>query len=445
MPSFDESKLLGFGAFGRVYSGLWNQHPAAIKRVSVLNKTSKELASIEREALIQKKLKHENIVTLFDFSKDDLHAYLVFELMAYGDLFDVIKNPQIPLGSTACVTIGKDIVAGLDYIHKRGFLHRDIKLENIVFNERMQAKITDFGFAVPVDESETSIPVGTKHALAPELALLIQYNIKNKPKKYKYSPATDVFAFGIILLMLISRAMPYNGSGSLLPQIIEGAYNKVPPETSPVLAQVISGCLAINPAERMGTEEIMDLLSTHVLGLNQAKILHALIMNIKLGDKKSAQMVLALNKISLVVDGLFHPIHCAAQEGMLDIIEKLVEPEPELVHVKDAWNQTALLWAASCGHDEIVDFFIKKGVDVNTPTQHESEFNNYSPLDWAVYGNKVATIITLIYAGAKANIYCAECKPESIAKNSASFFSLSEQRIKKEDANAELIYSGQFL
>ncbi len=113
--------------------------------------------------------------------------------------------------------------------------------------------------------------------------------------------------------------------------------------------------------------------------------------------------------ISPAVTGQFHAIHLAARNGRLDIIEKLITRDPGLVHIQDTFNQTALLWAASKGHSDVVAFFIAQGVNVNIATQViDNEKNacyhhNYSPLDWAIEGNHNTTIQILIHAGAKAN------------------------------------------
>jgi len=112
--------------------------------------------------------------------------------------------------------------------------------------------------------------------------------------------------------------------------------------------------------------------------------------------------------IPFAVNGKVHIIHIIAKHGRLDHVQKFIARNPELTHAKDKYNQTPLLWAASRGHADVVDYLVAQGADINIATQlpavsarHEED--NRSPLDWAIKGGHASTILTLIKAGAKAN------------------------------------------
>jgi ankyrin repeat protein len=107
---------------------------------------------------------------------------------------------------------------------------------------------------------------------------------------------------------------------------------------------------------------------------------------------------------SPAVSGTDHAIHLVSKNGLIHHVQELITRNPELVHARDKYNQTPLLWAASRGHDEVVAFLIAQGADVNLATQHkEKARSNYSPLDWAIEGKHDLTISILDKAGAIAN------------------------------------------
>jgi|GEM_PF-2143907 len=99
------------------------------------------------------------------------------------------------------------------------------------------------------------------------------------------------------------------------------------------------------------------------------------------------------------------PIHIFAKNGLITPVRILIEQNPGFVHAKDSMNQTPLLWAAANGHHEIIKLLIDHGADVNMatqlPTDHEdyATVNHTSPLDWAIKGEHVVAILTLVTAG----------------------------------------------
>ena len=117
--------------------------------------------------------------------------------------------------------------------------------------------------------------------------------------------------------------------------------------------------------------------------------------------------ILLLEKSAHVSSAVNHPypIHLAARCGRLDLVQILIERDPILTHALDMNNQTALLWAASNGHTEIVKFFITQGVGVNIPSRYPNyiKTNNFTPLDWAISNGHSETIQTLVDAGGIAN------------------------------------------
>ena len=92
---------------------------------------------------------HENIVKLFDVLQDDLHEYIIMELLSGGELFDRIRQ-KVHFTEREASSIMKSLVSAIQYMHSQGIVHRDLKPENILFSdstENAKVKIVDFGFA----------------------------------------------------------------------------------------------------------------------------------------------------------------------------------------------------------------------------------------------------------------------------------------------------------
>ena len=100
-----------------------------------------------KEVTLISKLDHPNIIKLIALYEDQKRFYLVTELCTGGDLYDeIIILKKLEEAQAACII--KQITGAISYLHKKKIVHRDIKLENILLDDRMNLKVADFGFAV---------------------------------------------------------------------------------------------------------------------------------------------------------------------------------------------------------------------------------------------------------------------------------------------------------
>ncbi|MCH9756378.1 MAG: protein kinase [Gammaproteobacteria bacterium] len=249
---------LGKGSFGTVVRGLFKTRPVAIKKLHLSNPKTHQL--ILNEYQIHQQLNHPNIVTLISGKQKEEHIYFILELMPNGTLNALIHNRTFQLNEETRKNLLHDIAKGLDYLHENGILHRDIKPENILLNHQMRAKISDFGIAIYIARSYEHIRehTGTPNRIAPELT---------HPKSpWWYTPATDIYAFGILVSELVRRASPYDAYGNItLMQLFEliqnGIRDSIPYGTSEELATLITTCSAQEPSSRPSTKKILDILS----------------------------------------------------------------------------------------------------------------------------------------------------------------------------------------
>ncbi|CAH8251928.1 unnamed protein product [Arabidopsis lyrata] len=199
--NFSITNKLGQGGFGAVYKGrLQEGQEIAVKRLS--RTSGQGVEEFVNEVVVISKLQHRNLVRLLGFCIDGEERMLVYEFMpencldAY--LFDPVK--QRLLDWKTRFTIIDGICRGLMYLHRDSrlkIIHRDLKASNILLDENLNPKISDFGlariFQGNEDEANTLRVVGTYGYMAPEYAM-----------GGLFSEKSDVFSLGVILLEIVS-------------------------------------------------------------------------------------------------------------------------------------------------------------------------------------------------------------------------------------------------
>lgn len=163
-------QTLGEGEFGKVKLG-WKRDGSiqvAIKliRRESLGSNPSRLPKIYREIAILRELAHPNIVRLHEMVETDRHIGIIMEYASGGELFDYILNNRY-LKDNPARRLFAQLVSGVGYLHKKGIVHRDLKLENLLLDRNRNIIITDFGFANTFDPSD---PLDEE----------IEYNLTNK-------------------------------------------------------------------------------------------------------------------------------------------------------------------------------------------------------------------------------------------------------------------------
>jgi protein-serine/threonine kinase len=170
-------QTLGEGEFGKVKLG-WKKDGSSqvaiklIRRESVASNPTR-LPKIYREISILRDLAHPNIVRLHEMVETERHIGIILEYASGGELFDYILNHRY-LKDPAARRLFAQLVSGVGYLHKKGIVHRDLKLENLLLDQNRNIIITDFGFANTFDPKD-------------ELSDEIEYNLTNKEfvRKFK--------------------------------------------------------------------------------------------------------------------------------------------------------------------------------------------------------------------------------------------------------------------
>ncbi|XP_019178410.1 PREDICTED: putative serine/threonine-protein kinase-like protein CCR3 [Ipomoea nil] len=209
--NFAMENKIGSGSFGTVYKGrLGNGCEVAIKRGEIVSRKKKfreKENAFRSEIMLLSRLHHRHLVELVGFCHEDEERLLVYEFMSNGSLYDHLHNKaNLEKGSEKLnswktrIKLALDAARGIEYLHNYAvppIIHRDIKSSNILLDENMTAKVSDFGLSLITADSEDSMSsgkaVGTVGYIDPEYYVL---NI--------LTSKSDVYGLGVVLLELLS-------------------------------------------------------------------------------------------------------------------------------------------------------------------------------------------------------------------------------------------------
>ncbi|KAJ3308954.1 hypothetical protein HDV04_000600 [Boothiomyces sp. JEL0838] len=203
--------VIGQGSFATVYKArnIFTNQTVAIKAIDL----KKASSSFSKEVEILEQLEQtENIINLIEYFETTEKLYLVLEYCR-TDMFDAIVTDGMPLDHPILFDWFLQVCTAIERMHQMNLYHRDIKLENILINENNQATLTDFGLAT---SSKYSIhKVGTEAYMAPEC-----FNMSNRSKLSQTfsSEKNDVWALGVMLILILAREHPWETPSYFDPQ-----------------------------------------------------------------------------------------------------------------------------------------------------------------------------------------------------------------------------------
>ena len=252
---------LGTGGMATVWLGYDTilDRQVAIKTFKIDANDEDAVKRFNREAKAVTSLSHPNIVSIYDVENEGELYYLILEYVEGMTLKDyMIKNPRIPIETI--VHIAKQIAAGLSHAHQNGIIHRDIKPQNILMNENLTCKITDFGIARAYGDTtltQTNQMLGTVYYLSPEQA---RGNVA--------TAQSDIYSLGILIFEMITGQIPFKGESAVaialkhlqeeLPDIDKFRDN-IPQSVKNIVLQATMK----NPNERyISSKELFEDLST---------------------------------------------------------------------------------------------------------------------------------------------------------------------------------------
>uniref|UniRef100_A0A3P9HVQ8 Tyrosine-protein kinase n=1 Tax=Oryzias latipes TaxID=8090 RepID=A0A3P9HVQ8_ORYLA len=217
------------------YSGTWNGTTKVA--VKTLKPGTMSPESFLEEAQIMKNLHHDKLVQLYAVVSEE-PIYIVTEYMGKGSLLDFLKTGEgRDLKLPDLVDMAAQVSAGMAYIERMNYIHRDLRSANILVGDNMGCKIADFGLARLIEDNEYNARQGAKFPIkwtAPEAALYGKFTIKS-----------DVWSFGIFLTELVTKGrVPYPGMNNreVLEQVEQGYRMPCPQDCPTSMHELMLQC-----------------------------------------------------------------------------------------------------------------------------------------------------------------------------------------------------------
>lgn len=260
IPGYSIQRELGAGGMARVYLArqLSFDRPVALKVISSQLAGNPEFKRrFLREARIVGRLSHPHIVPVYDVGEHGGVFYLAMELFTGGDLRQRMHNP---LSESMALDIARQLASALGYAHDKGFVHRDIKPDNVLFRESGEAVLTDFGIARPAhgqrdltEITQVESIIGSPRYMSPEQSM-------GQPLDGR----SDIYSLGVMLYQMLVGEVPFPGPTPA--ELSIQRRDNQPPSLPPRLAHLqplLDGMLAYQREQRFADcRALLAALST---------------------------------------------------------------------------------------------------------------------------------------------------------------------------------------
>jgi len=254
IEDYKVDKQIGQGAYAvvRHATHIATNKKVAFKtyeKIKLLDPNRKK--NVMREIDILGMLDHKNIVKLYETIDTARQLHIVMEYVSGCSLHGYLKRkPNRRLEENDAKRIVKQILCAMEYCHSKNVTHRDLKLENLLLDEKNDVKIIDFGFATCFSsEKKVKIFCGTPSYMAPEIVARKEYA----------GPPVDVWAIGVLIFVLLCGHYPFKGNGDKeLYRKIQQGYFMIPQHVSLSAKSLISRILKVDPTKRPKMCEILQ-------------------------------------------------------------------------------------------------------------------------------------------------------------------------------------------
>ncbi|KAG1657880.1 Serine/threonine-protein kinase TAO1 [Nymphon striatum] len=251
--TFVDLREIGHGSFGAVYyaKNVITKEIVAIKKMSYNGKQSAEKwQDIIKEVKFLQELKHKNTIEYKGCYLREHTAWLVMEY-CLGSASDIIEVHKKPLKELEIAAICQDALEGLQYLHSKNKIHRDVKAGNILLTELGTVKLADFGSASMMCPANSF--VGTPYWMAPEVILAMDEG--------QYDGKVDIWSMGITCIELAERKPPYFNMNAMS-ALYHIAQNESPHlssnDWSDIFHHFVSSCLKKNAVERPNSTKLLS-------------------------------------------------------------------------------------------------------------------------------------------------------------------------------------------
>jgi len=253
---FELLKFLGKGTFGAVYQArrAEDKRIYAIKKVDTRRMSTKERTESVNEIRVLASLSGPHVITFNEAFVDADILYIVTEFATHGDLLGYLKhakrNGQLPEATVWALFI--QMCLGVQSLHDKNILHRDLKAANVFMFSNSYLKLGDFGVSKVLKTTEqlARTQVGTPYYVAPEVW-------RNKP----YNNKCDMWSLGCLLYELCTYRPPFEAGSmeALARTIMRGKYDQIPAMYSKGMRDAVARLLVVEPQRRASVQEVLAM------------------------------------------------------------------------------------------------------------------------------------------------------------------------------------------
>src|SRR5437660_11160049 len=216
-------------------------HPALAGDVPFLRR-------FRAEAQAAATLNHPHITQIFDWGEDDDGPYLVLEYLGGGSLRDMLDAGH-RLSPAQAAAVGAQAADALDYAHRRGLVHRDVKPANFLFEEEGRLRIADFGLARALSEAAWTEPIGAMLGTA-------RYASPEQVEGHRVDGRADVYALSLVLIEVVTGQVPFAADTTIATLMARvGTAVQAPAALGP-LGPVLEQAAAPDPNARIDSHEL---------------------------------------------------------------------------------------------------------------------------------------------------------------------------------------------
>jgi serine/threonine protein kinase len=250
--NYEKGTFIGEGVSSNVYCAYCQAtgQSVAIKIFQSQTFTRRQFEQLRRELEVSSMIRHPCILEFVGFWLVPNFS-IVTPYMSGGSLYQRLHSRARQLNPTQRTIIALGIAEGMEYLHSKRLLHRDLKSLNVVLDENDHPKIADFGLSRPWGDSLMTQEVGTKKWMAPEVM-----------RGESYDEKADVYSFGIVLWELLTGCVPFDGMSDyqMATKVNQDGYRLPLPATCPQkLGTLIRNCWDSNPTNRPTFKMISEM------------------------------------------------------------------------------------------------------------------------------------------------------------------------------------------